>query len=342
MAFSGNIEDLSLIDVLQLISQSAKTGILHVTSNNVESKIYLKEGKLIEVKSGADSIGDKLGLYLLNKDLITKEQLNILLEKQKKMPIRLGTLLIKEKILTKETLKQFIMEVTKEKFLQIISIESGQYHFEPTIVEFNPDEFTPIDLNNILLDVLKDLDEIKLFRSKIHSLEIVYSKKKTSDEVVIDDQVTDNEPVVIEDGLIKLNKKSYMIYSRIDGTNNINDIIVKTGYPEHFVLKTFFILYNEKKIEIVNKNIIKEPISEKNNFVELIINITIFLLAFIFLYSIFGYYQILSSDKLYYKYKLIHNENIKECQNLVKKIYKIEKIPKSERILIYDKIFIKD
>ncbi len=337
MAFSGNIEDFSLIDVLQLISQSSKTGVLHVSSEQTEADVYLKDGKLIEVKSKDDSMGDRLGLYLLNKELITREQLNVLFEKQKKMPMRLGTLLVKEKILTKEALKHFMTELTKERFLQIISIETGKYNFEQTIVEYNPDEFTPIDLNNILLGVLKDLDEIKLFRSKIQSLEVVYSKINTGDEVVIDDKVSDNEPAIIENKIIKLNKKSYMVYSRIDGTNNINDVITKTGYPEHFVLKTFFLLYNAGKIEVINKNVIKGAAKEKSSFSELLVNFTLFLFMIIFLFSVYNYFKIFSENKLTFVYDKIHDINIEQTESLMKKVYKIEKIPLSDSLRIYNK-----
>ena len=162
---------------------------------------------------------------------------------------------------------------------------------------------------------------------------MVYSKIQAGDEVVIDDKVTDDEPVIIDKNIIKLNKKSYMVYSRIDGTNNINDIIVKTGYPEHFVLKTIFLLYNNGKIDVISKNIIESSdIDEKSDFSELLVNLILFLFVVIFLYSGYNYYNIYKSRKLLVGYDKIHNINIKKCRETANKIHKIENSKKPLKI----------
>lgn len=326
MAFSGSIEDLSLIDVLQLISQSSKTGIMHVSSDAFEAQVFLKDGRLVDVRSEESELGEKLGTYLLNKDLITTEQLTVLLNKQNKMPVRFGTLLVDEGYITHKNLKKIMSDIIKEKFLKVLAIEVGTYDFEQTIVEYNPDDITPIDLNSILLDILKDLDEIKLFRSKIQSLEIVYSKAQTEDEVLIDDKVTNDEPVIIGNGQIKLNKQSYFVFANIDGANTINDIVKKTVISEHFVLKVIFLLYNAKKLEVP---VAQVSLQKSNSFdIKKVMNaaayfgiIIIFLLSAL---SALTYYDLMVSGSFFKEYKMGHLYKATAYEENLNRIYNIE------------------
>lgn len=328
MAFSGNIQDLSLIDVLQLISQSSKTGVMHVMSEELDAQVFLKEGRLIDVKSEDSKIGHKLGTYLLNKDLITEEQLHVLLEKQTKMPVRFGTLLVDEGYLTSKNLKKIMADIVKEKFLKVLSIEKGTYDFEPTIVEYNPDDVMPIDLNSILLDILKDLDEIKLFRSKIQSMEVIYSKTTNNDDVVIEDTVTNDEPVVIATSLIKLNKQSYFVYANIDGKNTISDIVDKTVLSEHFVLKVIFLLYNAKKIEIpaINKNtfIEKKSSIDPQKLTNIAAGIGILVMIALSSLSIMKYLELYQTNYFMKTYYNAHQLKLNYFENNLTKIYELE------------------
>lgn len=326
MAFSGNIQDLSLIDVLQLISQSGKTGIMTVKSENIQAQVFLKSGKLVDVKSEENELSEKLGTYLLNKDLITKEQLDVLLDKQNKIPVRFGTLMINEGYLTQKNLKKIMAEIIKEKFLKVLSIEIGTYDFEATIVEYNPDDITPMDLNSILLDILKDLDEIKLFRTKIQSLEIIYSKIHIDDEVLIDDKVNNDEPVVFTNGKIKLNKQSYFVHMNINGINTINDIVKKTVLSEHFVLKVIFLLYNAKKLKIpVALSAIKTPqVINKRKLINITASLGLIILLIFSGLSLMEYYNLFISNAFSKQYETGHKYKNHEFMKNLDIIYKIE------------------
>jgi hypothetical protein len=327
MAFKGNIEDLSLIDVLQLISQSGKTGIIHVISDELDAQVFLKEGKLIDIKSEGVDLGIKIGAYLLHKEVITKEELEVLLEKQNKMPVRFGTLLVNEGYITKEKLKDIMAELLKERFLRVLSIDKGTYDFEQTIVEYNPEEVKPIDLNSILLDILKDLDEIKLFKTKIKGFDISYIKSETKLNIVIDDKVTNDEPVLVEKDIVKLNKNSYLVYSFIDGKYTINDIVDKTALSEHFVLKVIFNLYNIKLIKLpdsISNKINDKPKLDRRKLMNIITYIAILLLIALYAFSLYQFTNINYNKILFRDYKKSHNLKNHILETNLTHIYKIE------------------
>ncbi len=72
MALEGNIENFTLIDVLTLISNSKKSGILYIEGKRMEEditgEIYLSNGKIVDAKSGTSKGDDAFfQIVLLDK-----------------------------------------------------------------------------------------------------------------------------------------------------------------------------------------------------------------------------------------------------------------------------------
>ena len=72
MALEGNIENFTLIDVLTLISNSKKSGILYIEGKRMEEditgEIYLSNGKIVDAKSGTSKGEDAFfQIVLLDK-----------------------------------------------------------------------------------------------------------------------------------------------------------------------------------------------------------------------------------------------------------------------------------
>jgi hypothetical protein len=52
MALQGSLSELSLPDVIQLVSVSGKTGAFHLSKEGEEGKIYLKDGQIVDAMVG--------------------------------------------------------------------------------------------------------------------------------------------------------------------------------------------------------------------------------------------------------------------------------------------------
>jgi uncharacterized spore protein YtfJ len=52
MALQGSLSELSLPDVIQLVSVSGKTGAFHITRDGEEGRIYLKDGQIVDAFVG--------------------------------------------------------------------------------------------------------------------------------------------------------------------------------------------------------------------------------------------------------------------------------------------------
>lgn len=258
MSFKGSIKEFSLIDVIQLICQSAKSGIMKIYTDSFTADIYIKSGKLVDIKSTNADFSFKIGNYLVTRGTITQADLEVYLEKQKKRPIRLGQLLVEDNIISKDQIRTLYSENIKNNFTKIISLESGRYEFVPNVVEYNSDDTIPINIDTMLLDTLKNIDEIKLFKKKISDFAITYSKSNINKDVLIDkSRATIDEPVISNKNSIILNDVSYLVYSMIDGINSIKQIIDKTALQEHLVLKVLFLLSESNDIKMVEAKVNK-------------------------------------------------------------------------------------
>lgn len=255
MSHKGPIKKFSLINVLQLIAQKGESGILEINTNNHEIKIFIKDGNLIDVKSSSNDFTTKIGSYLTSKEIISKAKLDELLNKQKEYPIRFGKLLINEKILDETKLKEILTEIVKENFIKVLAINNGNCKFRQTVVEYDENEISPLNINNIILEILKDIVEIKFYRKKITSFQVIYQKKQIPQKIVIDETLPEKEPILVNSNIIKMNEKTFTIYNKVNGVNTVSDIIDQTGMPEHSVLKTIYLLAKAQIITINRNNI---------------------------------------------------------------------------------------
>lgn len=250
MSFKGNIKEFSLLDVIQLICQSSKTGILELETENFSAKVFIKEGKLVDIKASTDNFDFKIGNYLVSRGAITEDDLQIYLEKQKKNPIRLGQILIEEGVITKEQLKQIYTGHIKSNFEKILAIENGKYEFVPSIVEYNDKDITPISIDLILLDSLKNIDEAKLVKKKINSLKLIYKKINVDIQYTVDNKIANKDnPIIKKNGRFLFNTDAQVVFNSIEGHNTIQKIVSKSGLDEAYVLKILSLLLENNLIE---------------------------------------------------------------------------------------------
>src|SRR3972149_3107781 len=61
MALHGSLADISLPDVIQLVSVSGKTGVFTLSSEGIDGKIFLKDGQIIDATAG--KLSGELAVY---------------------------------------------------------------------------------------------------------------------------------------------------------------------------------------------------------------------------------------------------------------------------------------
>lgn len=125
MSLVGNLEDLPLADILQIVSLSKRTGILTIETEEGKNIIVFKSGLIVSAACPSPKIKN-LGQILLERRLITQARLSQLLDLQKSRGNEpLGSLVLEAGIIDKETLQQIIKNQIKETIYHLMGISKA-------------------------------------------------------------------------------------------------------------------------------------------------------------------------------------------------------------------------
>ena len=148
MGFAGRFE-LSVPDILQILSLGKKTGKLRLSRLGNTGEILFKNGKVIYAT--CDSTRNTLGQLLISQKHLTEDALMDALELQHlstDSTKRLGAILIEKGIITLEVLQQAIRHQVEQVILEILSWDNGFFRFD--IMEITTDDEITVELNEFL------------------------------------------------------------------------------------------------------------------------------------------------------------------------------------------------
>ncbi|PLX93348.1 MAG: hypothetical protein C0621_07760 [Desulfuromonas sp.] len=147
MSLVGNLEDLGLGDILQIVSLSRKSGILLLQSRNREGKIVFLDGQVIRATSSV--LSENLGDLLVRRGLLDIATLKeaLLLQKKSEPPPRLGVILSERFSVSSETIEEVVRGQIEKIVYSFFAWNEGTFSFElgePSelaATSFNPLQF---------------------------------------------------------------------------------------------------------------------------------------------------------------------------------------------------------
>jgi len=130
MSLVGNLEDLSLPDILQIVSLSRKSGILMLEREGQQGKIIIRQGKVIQTISPRQ--GKTLGELLTARGLLRPDDLKKALEMQRSGEGRelLGDILVQLRLVDEATLEKVVTEQIEDAIVFFLSWREGTFSFE--------------------------------------------------------------------------------------------------------------------------------------------------------------------------------------------------------------------
>src|SRR5262245_3963536 len=108
MALKGTLKDFGIADILQLIGQQQKSGMLNLTSKDQEVNVGFREGNIVKAESSTRKKKDLIGAMLVRAGLITEAQLEAALDAQRRSLKRLGDVLVSLKMVDPDRFKQMM------------------------------------------------------------------------------------------------------------------------------------------------------------------------------------------------------------------------------------------
>ena len=238
MALEGKIVDFGVADILQLISQQQKTGVLIVERSNESVEVLFWNGMILTAYPSTQNENEELGRKLVAAAIINEEQLKKATDIREKNFKHLGEILIELNMLNKEILEQITYNQIYDVFSEIFQWKDGSYAFRPKSIDLNEKVFSPLGLELIILDVLRMIDEWPGILKKVPSLSSVFRKT--------DRRLTDKDKE-------NISHEGIVVYKLVNGRNEVDDIVDKSLLGNFSTAKNLMELLDAGYIKLVTK-----------------------------------------------------------------------------------------
>ncbi len=162
MAFTGDLENLPIVDIIQLVHTTRKSGIFFVTGSKGESKIVFSNGSIV----GANHINDsvRIGSVLVKMGAITIDDLRQALDvtndpAQGHRPLML-TLMQMGKLKREDALRG-LKNLVEMTIVELMSWTKGTFTFDTdtVVVSSEGDQDVGVDAQMVLMNALRIFDE---------------------------------------------------------------------------------------------------------------------------------------------------------------------------------------
>jgi hypothetical protein len=218
MALQGTLKDFSITEIIQLIGQQLKTGVLKIRRGKKIVEIYFVDGMIVHVFSNYRGKKDLIGEILVKAKLITEEQLERVLRIQKGTLKYLGEILVELQLLTKDDVLKVISTQVYETIYDLFWWEDGIFNFDLKLVESYKKIPFALSTEQVLLNILRMVDEGAEIEKKIHSPHLVF-KKMFSDRKAI--EALTSQSYLKE----KLSSEQELVFQLVDGERTVEEII---------------------------------------------------------------------------------------------------------------------
>jgi hypothetical protein len=188
MAFTGDLEHLSIVDIIQLVHTTRKSGIFSVKGSKGESKIVFSSGFIV----GANHINNsvRIGTVLVKTGVITIDDLKQALgvtndAAQDRRPL-MATLMQMGKLKREDALRG-LKKLVEMTIVELMSWSKGTFTFDTDTLVFSPEggaafgdteQDVGVDSQMVLMDALRIFDERERDRAngkEVPSFEALYA-----------------------------------------------------------------------------------------------------------------------------------------------------------------------
>lgn len=222
----GMVERCSIPDILNLLNIQKKTGVLVVRYDDVEKKIYMKDGEIVFASSTLKE--ERLGESLVRRGKITMAQLE---EASREMSEgkKLGRILVEKGWITPKELFYGVRAQVQEIIFNLFPLSKGYFYFlegafdHENVVRFN------MSTQMLIMEGIRLSDELGAYK-RMYPLKWFVLKKEGAEEP--------KDPI------------EKIIFKEAGDGIRIEELKVKTGLSEYQLLKGIHQLKEKGLIEV--------------------------------------------------------------------------------------------
>lgn len=230
MLLQGNLREFSLPNIFQLVKMSAKTGALTIRREGEWGRIYFRAGLIYYAFAVPQLL--PVGERLVKVGQITPDQLKEALAEQKAdhANARLGTILLRQGLIERSALETAVREQIEDATFNFFSWIEGEFEFSADETISDEDIFVELNVENVIMEGCRRIDEWDLIFAALGSLERV---PHLSHDERIDER-----------GEVKLTPDEWRVVCRVDGRRDVNTVLHDCGLDRFHSAKVIYGLYS--------------------------------------------------------------------------------------------------
>jgi hypothetical protein len=189
MSLQGTLKDFGIAEILQLIGHQSKSGVLHLREEGKEVDISFSEGNIVGAEAPQRKGAELMGERLVRAGLLAQGDLDAALDLQRRTLKRLGDILLERNYVARENLARIVQLQLAETIYKVFSWKAGTYRFVAADkVDFDSRFVSPMNVEGVLMEGFRQVDEWPLIRKKIASDEFTFTRGKKVPPAADDDE----------------------------------------------------------------------------------------------------------------------------------------------------------
>ena len=237
MKLNGNLNDILLFNVLQMINREGLSGILGISHPEGDLSIYMENGEVVYA-DGLD-IEKRLLPILRSRGGLSAAELENLEAIRRSRPYALGAHLLKKNLISPQDWQGFVRKNVEQVLFRAFLAEGGDFSFSTTNHALPPEYKICIHLMKLILETSRKIDEWNVFKEHIPSGDIIF--RKCGD-------------VWSESDRLGLSERELVVASLIDAKRTVNDITISCGFDEYTVAKILYSFISSGMISRLEEN----------------------------------------------------------------------------------------
>jgi curved DNA-binding protein CbpA len=217
----GTLSLLTFADIIRDLHLTRRTGLLRLTRNRELRAVFVEQGDLVFALSNLPH--ERLGDFLLARDLITREQYEAAVQRPNAKQ-RFGQVLVEMGVMPREAVEKHARQHLTEIILAAFEWESGEFAFEEGTRAAHDVKLDLLTPNIILMGVRRMTNEEIIRRSLGPTTQVIELSPDATTQL---QRAT-------------LDGTEGFVLSRITGPMTIDELALVSGIPERTILRVVY------------------------------------------------------------------------------------------------------
>jgi hypothetical protein len=245
MGLEGTLKAFSLADIFQVLGMQRKSGVLIVEDGEDTITISFLGGQIVSAESRLHRQENQIGKLLLRSGRLNEADLARALELQKDTRQRLGFLLIRERMVSPDDLKEALRLQIFRTLQRAFQLSDGSFRFsQEGRIEYDADHMAPVPTESVLMEAAQIHDELPRLKEKIRSNDIVFRRAPDKENL----KLSSGSGSPPAEGTLPASRAEQETWQWIDGRRTVSQILESAFVSDFEVLKGLSDLLDRKLI----------------------------------------------------------------------------------------------